>query len=1705
MFAVVAAEALSFEPGSMTRAERDLRIFVHDLLFFGHDKDYRCLAAFPPSLAQTLALSIVRLDSWGRPAVETLLGAAADARQPRVAWLLVYEGHMRLLIPSSQAMPASTRSIVMHGWEVHLEAASVAGATLVPPAKCPRCEVEELRRTGLSTSVLGLYPVPAPPQRAGLAGWEPSSSSDIVDPALSPRCVGSDPRPVVYELCLGPLPALRCLSVGASYALLGPAEGHDVRRASVRASLIHLLASAAPAHFVVSLPSAEVASAARFAAADHSAPLLAFVALLLQQQRQRGGEASFVHPLTGRGWRHVELSAVLAGFVRVRLPPSAFGSLPSLLATSSGVVAQQLATSGVISPPARSGPLSGGGGGGAFAGCSNPGSPYEQKEGSLVGEEPSRVGRSKDEGELPQYVRDGPLGPNPEPIVSEAAAAYLDEIEKHPDYSKQGLREVASFGSRLLKVAGGWQEAIRAMKREYLLRHGDHFAGLHTPELEGLVPAPLLERARRTAIWGVDAKVKAPVASRLKCAPYPSLKAHLDDAALQIWKDVTRGRVLVCHDKGEGLEGVVSVPMARVPKMMPESSAAHGNDKSEDLAESASEGAGSVLTSQMSSGSEDEGREEQDVDVTGSPTMTMFDCARLYLEASGLTGAAICPPHGRDRYLVSSACSGAGSDICTEIGADFEEVLASESDRAVQTVMLSSYECHLAATYSPIAPVAMQADDGVVDLVQDIFVAGPPCQPFSKLSSARRGLHYDPFKNDPNARRPDLNLMGLVAGIRHVVACSENQLPTEVPQFQSAWPSQCTGEFFDTYKDSVAGIRSGDCVRVRNIAALCHCLICGQEGDDTCARVALQAAMKLDPDKAACAAFQKENFAGRQAVKSWWNIFEEIPVENTTFQKKDQDRRRAIWLYFVSVAAALKKLFLGSGNDGEADFAMAEDVPCISLVLSLNTCDDTNIKMLRAHKASAEIRSVMANIQQYVVLKDWNQATDNSVPKWFFLHQPMVTLHRATAVHLAKQFLSWLLAFCGDVGHRWTAWGVPQDIFRFVRRHVFVMICDALKTNDSVFKELCGKIRHHWAQQKDGKSVALQIHCGIHQISLTRRTVALGFTGYWSTLVRLGHLFESHSFRARFHTAMAKVVHENFMYCHVESLPDQVLNWKNATIKHLRISLARPKRMKKLVHHLIKDNGDPTSPQIVHWCLGADCCPGGEKEALATIMQSFHSLFDRLVVPLLYRWKHAEEANTFVRDGLYLHGILPKTLAAPIPGQTDKILERIEQWADTVQSGRADAEDAEALSRMVEELLDNETSYAEENAKRLRLVTQALTEPSFEPAANIIDLLMEPLDAGINKLLKRTTQLRQLRFQDTKDGESLQGLKKECQELFLSWSSGDFGRNMMAGFLKNLASFDLADYLRASADTTTPETFFQLTVFSLSDTWRRFVLAVQSLPWLLFSLVACEDPDFIARWDEFCQVFRKCPDCVDAGFSALLLGFGPLAGVEPSIRIQFARDVRGLLLSIATFCPLATDSVENVHGQNQFNQFTWRGTPKTSTSASEVSILSRLKIEHAHLKSLVLAKTMPSKRVMADMQKSFGCTKKRSQPRPIASPKKRLAAAIDREPRRLSAWNMFMREKLQAAGPLSQAEYSALQKATSREWRALEDKRPYILQAEYEQSCRDELASRPLWAASEAHMGREHQESQGADEAAAAAVQGVLPQQQTVEVLQYTS
>jgi hypothetical protein len=407
-----------------------------------------------------------------------------------------------------------------------------------------------------------------------------------------------------------------------------------------------------------------------------------------------------------------------------------------------------------------------------------------------------------------------------------------------------------------------------------------------------------------------------------------------------------------------------------------------------------------------------------------------------------------------------------------------------------------------------------------------------------------------------------------------------------------------------------------------------------------------------DADQAAKASFQSE-FLASSSTK--WNPVEDVPDQGLGSADVGNGRRRAVFLYFRSFVIAVCNLFLQSSSPQN----LREQEPHIRHVISININDDTNIKLGSGKRGSAEVRSVMNNVQQHVVIKrplDW----DDMPAAWFCVHQPMVALERADTSNLYAEFMSWILCFCGYVGWRFRAWGMPRHIFQSVERQTMCFVGDALKVNDALFQRVTQAVQSQPGDQPK-KNLALQIHCAIHQVALTRKTLALGFHGFWSTLVRLGHLFSSHSFRQKFRAAMAKVIQQNFLYLEVASLPPEVEQWNQLKINHLRMyedtghmgfggsankGRRFSKRLKALTRHMQKDNGDPRSPMFTHWCTGASCCPGGQQEALAFLMTSFLDMFDYMCVPLLYRWKHAMAANNFVMDGFFWHEILPRTLAA---------------------------------------------------------------------------------------------------------------------------------------------------------------------------------------------------------------------------------------------------------------------------------------------------------------------------------------------------------------------------------------------------------------------------------------------------------------------------
>ena len=123
-------------------------------------------------------------------------------------------------------------------------------------------------------------------------------------------------------------------------------------------------------------------------------------------------------------------------------------------------------------------------------------------------------------------------------------------------------------GNSLLEAAGGVPEAVLVLRAVGRARLGDHFAELGDPRLDEALDADLLAYARTVADWGIRACYKGDRSARVTAEPHTSAREHLPEAMSQLWKDARRGRVILCDDRaGDLLSGVLSVPLARVPKM----------------------------------------------------------------------------------------------------------------------------------------------------------------------------------------------------------------------------------------------------------------------------------------------------------------------------------------------------------------------------------------------------------------------------------------------------------------------------------------------------------------------------------------------------------------------------------------------------------------------------------------------------------------------------------------------------------------------------------------------------------------------------------------------------------------------------------------------------------------------------------------------------------------------------------------------------------------------------------------------------------------------------------------------------------------------------------------------------------------------------------------------------------------------------------
>ena len=157
----VVEDSLGPVPSRITQAEADVRVFHHDLLHFGHDRDYRTLVAHPLDEWAELGLAVLRVDAYMRPSVEVICGSGYNGLAEHTRWVLIHRGHMRLLRPDQPCVPPlGSREIEAAGWEAYLEGAE--GSPLLEASRLLQCQVCHPKRslgsfrTGREAGAFGL-------------------------------------------------------------------------------------------------------------------------------------------------------------------------------------------------------------------------------------------------------------------------------------------------------------------------------------------------------------------------------------------------------------------------------------------------------------------------------------------------------------------------------------------------------------------------------------------------------------------------------------------------------------------------------------------------------------------------------------------------------------------------------------------------------------------------------------------------------------------------------------------------------------------------------------------------------------------------------------------------------------------------------------------------------------------------------------------------------------------------------------------------------------------------------------------------------------------------------------------------------------------------------------------------------------------------------------------------------------------------------------------------------------------------------------------------------------------------------------------------------------------------------------------------------------------------------------------------------------
>lgn len=325
----------------------------------------------------------------------------------------------------------------------------------------------------------------------------------------------------------------------------------------------------------------------------------------------------------------------------------------------------------------------------------------------------------------------------------------------------------------------------------------------------------------------------------------------------------------------------------------------------------------------------------------------------------------------------------------------------------------------------------------------------------------------------------------------------------------------------------------------------------------------------------------------------------------------------------------------------------------ISHTLTTSVIDDCNMRLSSvvpgvSHWKMSRIVSIMNNCQCFILgyVDPTTATTDKPAAvchDHFQIHTAPAILPKTDRSSLCAEFLSRLFVFLGSVGSRFADWKIPVDLVKDVRIQGVSLSFDSLATNIAVLKQLRLAV---WKQHQEFGHETIcplfSVCCNIHQLALARKPILQGFSNFYTSILRLSHLFEVHSFRVHFRSALLHVLVNSFTYVAVAERPSEHRSWQDYRKQCCSVLTDQQtgynKKRLELHLELMKwDNSDVESDCVIHYCTG-DCCKGLTHEskqqfARLQICRLYLLLFSfGFPVPLQYRWLHVHRALRYCRE-----------------------------------------------------------------------------------------------------------------------------------------------------------------------------------------------------------------------------------------------------------------------------------------------------------------------------------------------------------------------------------------------------------------------------------------------------------------------------------------